>query len=141
MAADRSSARPRRGRAAMLVGAVLVLLLASGLVWWLASRPGDPRDVVDTWVEAVNSGDTDTVRALMCRQRRDALPRDYVASRLAEDGNEPSLTEVRIGEPREEDEGVTVDVRFVFRGGPRETTLRLVDEDGWRLCDGAWVNF
>ena len=75
----------------MLVGAVLVLLVAGGLLWWLpTARP---------------------------------------------------LPEVRIGELREEDEGVSVDVRFVFRGGPRETTLRLVDEDAWRLCDGAWVSF
>ena len=140
MAADTPS---RRRRAALLAGAVLMLLAVAGLVLRATSSPGDPKETLAAYQEAINARDVDGVYERLCADRRDLMPRSYVADRLSEvpSAGVPLLDDVRTGEPREGPDGMEVDVRYRFGGQPGESTLVLVDEDGWRLCGGSWVDF
>lgn len=126
---------PRKRNKGLLIGGiaggvvVVVLLAVLGIV---LLGGGSPTDTVESYLTALKEGDSQTAAEYVCQQRRGktvGLSRN--ATKDTVNATWTVLAERETGAGAEVDADIVVDKK-----GTISITFILVDEDGWKVCDG-----
>jgi hypothetical protein len=124
---------PRSGKTWIIGGIVGITLLAGAMVGFLYLLKGSPAEqatqAAEVFVASISDGDTETAYAMLCGDERDRLqPDEVVGSYLdAVDGD--------VGRVRDDEtDGAAVQVVSVRGGDGGTTELRVLNEDGPRVC-------
>ncbi|MCA0143855.1 hypothetical protein [Blastococcus sp. LR1] len=124
---------PRSGKTWIVAGIVGITLLAAAMVGFLYLLKGSPAEqatqAAEVFVASISDGDTETAYAMLCQDERDRLqPDEVVGSYLdAVDGD--------VGRVRDDaSEGAAVQVVSVSADDGATTELRVMNEDGPRIC-------
>ena len=116
---------------AIAAGAVAVVALTAGGIWWASTRPPSAADAVRGYFAALESGDAEA--ALGFTQVDDTI-RDAAAA--AYSGAEARVSGAVIGDAAEDDDAARVEVTYSLEGESHATTLLLENDDGWTIEDG-----
>ncbi|RBY95293.1 hypothetical protein DQ237_14565 [Blastococcus sp. TF02-8] len=124
---------PRSAKVWIVAGIVGIALLAVAMVGFLYLLKGSPAQqatqAAQVFVDSMGDGDTGTAYEMLCEDERDRLAPDEVA------GVYQGVGEAEVGEVYDDaTEGAAVQVVAVRWADGATTELRVMNEDGPRIC-------
>lgn len=123
------------------------------LIVFLGGGPGDPKEAAQQVVAGMNAKDADALADLTCEKERDSVRENIDKLDLSKNPQVPPQMKnmsvnFTLGEVKEiDDSNATAQVKLKFENVPAELsavpqiqnppalTMKLVDEDGWKVCD------
>ncbi|WP_104522870.1 hypothetical protein [Blastococcus atacamensis] len=124
---------PRSARGWIVAGILGITLLAGAMVGFLYLLKGSPQEqatqAAEVFVASISDGDTETAHQMLCTEERDRLQPDEVAGEYLGTGAG------EVGPVRDDAvEGAAVQVVAVRWADGTTTDLRVLNEDGPRIC-------
>lgn len=126
---------PRKGNKGLLIGGIaggVALVLILGVLGFFFLGGGSPADSVESYLTALKEGDEETAKSYVCAARRNTV------IGLSKDGIKDTgydrwtiVGEREIGSLAEVDVDIAVEKNATI-----SITFVLIDENGWKLCDG-----
>lgn len=105
--------------------------------FWLAGcggAPESPAEAVSAYVKALGDGDLEAARELLCAEAKDdSVAEDDLAFLESYDVKLSSIGETKQNEPGR----AKVKINLASNMGPDSETVTVVDEDGWKVCEGV----